>query len=273
MSVLKISKVEKEGLTIHSVTSPDEGEMVNSQIIETANKVVIIDTPLLKEYGVEFRSYVDSLGKTIDRVLTTHSHPDHWFCLSYFEDIPKYAFQETIEQIAGVKDLVVGFHTQVHGDMMPEKIILPDLPIEEGELVIDGVKLLLKKFLYVEDNCLMVVEIPDHDILMAQDLIYKETHMYIATKNPDSSYAVDNWVKVLEEYKAKAMATIVPGHGEITDSSVFQGCIDYLKFSLEAITSAANGDDYIKKVKEKYPDYRIPLMLDMTKVMSFPADQ
>ncbi len=271
MSNLKITKLKKKGITLHCATSPEEGEMVNSQILETSKSLIIIDTPLLKPYGDEFKEYVNSLNKRIDRVLTTHSHPDHWFCLGYFDNVPKYAFQETIDEITGMKDMVVGYHTQIHGELMPENIIIPDLPIEESEIEIDGVKLTLHKFLFVEDNCLLVVELSDHDMLLAQDLVYNKTHMYIATKNSDGSFAVDNWTKTLKEFEEKNIGTIIPGHGEITDSSVFSECIEYLNHSLKSITDAEDGDDYIKAVTEKYPDYRIPLMLEMTKFMCFPT--
>lgn len=270
MSDISITIVEKEGMTLHCVTSPAEGEMVNSQIIETENALIIIDTPLLKPYGDAFKEYVDSLNKKVERVITTHAHPDHWFCLGYFQDVPKYAFQETIDQITGMKDMVVGFHNSIHADMMPKNIIIPDMAMSEGMMEIDGLKMMVHKFAYVEDNTLMVIELPDQNMLLAQDLVYNMTHMYIATKNPDGSYAVDNWIKTLKMFVNKNIETIVPGHGEITDSSVFAGCMEYLSFALDSIQSAKDGDEYIKMVMDKYPDHRIPLMLEMTKVMCFP---
>ena len=35
----KVTKVEKRNITIHMVTSPEEGELVNSQIVETAKGI------------------------------------------------------------------------------------------------------------------------------------------------------------------------------------------------------------------------------------------
>ncbi|MBI4650363.1 MBL fold metallo-hydrolase, partial [Candidatus Desantisbacteria bacterium] len=58
--------------------SPLKGQLVCSHIIESENKLVIIDTLLLRPYAERLRKYADSLNKPIERVIITHFHPDHW---------------------------------------------------------------------------------------------------------------------------------------------------------------------------------------------------
>ncbi|MCX6635651.1 MAG: MBL fold metallo-hydrolase, partial [Acidobacteria bacterium] len=93
---LRVTKIEKvPGVTLHCLSSGEDGEFVNSVIIETGRALVVIDTMNLIPYSRELRSYADSLGKTIERVLITHAHPDHWFGLDSFKDVPTFAFAET----------------------------------------------------------------------------------------------------------------------------------------------------------------------------------
>ena len=107
---LKVQKIVKPHVTIHCCTSPDDGERVNAQIIETAKKLVIVDAMLMRPYAKEFRAYADSLGKPIDRVYVTHAHPDHWFGIESFQDKDVYAFAETIEEIKFFAPMAIGFH-------------------------------------------------------------------------------------------------------------------------------------------------------------------
>jgi hypothetical protein len=63
---------------IHSYLSPADGLQVNTQMIEGPNAVVIFDGQLLLRYADEVASYVQMLGKPIDRIILSHAHTDHW---------------------------------------------------------------------------------------------------------------------------------------------------------------------------------------------------
>src|SRR5260370_19433484 len=63
---------------IHSYLSPADGLRVNTQMIEGPNAVVIFDGQLLLPYADEVESYVQTLGKPVDRIILSHAHTDHW---------------------------------------------------------------------------------------------------------------------------------------------------------------------------------------------------
>ena len=63
---------------IHSYLSPADGLLVNTQMIEGRNAVVIFDGQLLLPYAAEVASYVQALGKPVDRIILSHAHTDHW---------------------------------------------------------------------------------------------------------------------------------------------------------------------------------------------------
>ena len=68
---------------IHSYLSPADGLQVNTQMIEGPNAVVIFDGQLLLPYADEVASYVQTLGKPIDRIILSHAHTDHWGGLQF----------------------------------------------------------------------------------------------------------------------------------------------------------------------------------------------
>src|SRR5216684_7242526 len=62
--------VSRFGLVkIHSYLSPADGFQVNSQMIEGPTAVVIFDGQLLLPYAAEVASYVQTLGKPVDRII------------------------------------------------------------------------------------------------------------------------------------------------------------------------------------------------------------
>ena len=265
----KVTKVEKRNITIHMVTSPEEGELVNSQIVETPKKLVVIDTPLLKAYGQEFREYADSLNKPIDRVFITHAHPDHWFCLSYFSDIESYALEETMAELDQLYELQIGYHKSIHAELLPDNIIRPANTVKEGGLTIDNVKFQIYKAINAEDNAMMIIGLPEIKTLLSQDLIYNRTYMYLATKDENGNLCIDNWIQYLQDFKTKGYETIIPGHGEPADPSIFDTTIKYLETAKGIIASSNNTEELVKQFTEKYPDYRIPLILQMTAFMFY----
>src|SRR6202051_571142 len=63
---------------IHSYLSPLDGFHVNTQMIDGPTAVVIFDGQLLLSCADEVASYVQTLGKPVDRIILSHAHTDHW---------------------------------------------------------------------------------------------------------------------------------------------------------------------------------------------------
>src|ERR1700726_3258057 len=60
---------------IHSYLSPADGFQVNTQMIEGLKAIVIFDGQLLLPYADEVASYVQTLGKPVDRIILSHALP------------------------------------------------------------------------------------------------------------------------------------------------------------------------------------------------------
>ena len=59
---------------IHSYLSPLDGFRVNTQMIEGPTAVIIFDGQLLLPYADEVASYVQTVGKPVDRIILSHAH-------------------------------------------------------------------------------------------------------------------------------------------------------------------------------------------------------
>ncbi|MBI4820166.1 MAG: MBL fold metallo-hydrolase [Deltaproteobacteria bacterium] len=264
-----VQRIETKVVTIHVVTVPEEAELTNVLVLETKNKLVMIDVPLLEPYARELAEYVASLGKPVDRLLVTHAHPDHWFTRSVFEGVRCQAFKETIDEIAVLMPLQIGYHQQLHGALMAKQITPPVETITPGPLEIDGLQLQLHNFADTEDSALMVTELPAIKMMLAQDLVCVGCHLYLGTKDAKGRLTIDNWIAAVQKLERQGFERVVPGHGPITDPLPYRGVIEYLEFAKQAIARCSTADEFKAEMNRRFPEHRVSLVLEMTAFMLY----
>lgn len=273
----KVVKIKKGDVTIHCYISPDDGEAVNAQLIETQSKLVVIDTLLLKPYAKKLREYCNQLGKMIERVIITHSHPDHWFGLEYFSDVPVYALAETQAEIQKSGDYLLGYHRSLHGEkaeaLIPAQKTVPANILTNGAVDIDGVKIEFIKITDAETRVMLAVELPMQHTLLAQDLLYNGIYLFVGDKMSNGEWCFDSWKSHLESLQTKGYKTVIPGHGDPGDFSLFADNINYLKRVKKWFEEVENGDELKVRIQKEYPDWRVPLMLDMSNYFLYAQGQ
>ena len=255
------------------IQSPEDGELTNAQLIETAEKLILVDTLQLKPHSEELRTYIESIGKSLDRVIITHLHPDHWMGAPAFAGTPVYALPEVIGAINAMADYFIGYHRSLHPDNADQVIFaeknLPTEVLAEGILTIDGVDLNLIKVLDTECQVNLILEIPAEKVLLAQDLIYNDVYAFFGDKTSGGQFSFDNWISILTKLKSRDFLHVFPGHGEPTDASVLDKQIAYLQYVKQLVYQGLQGQELIGKIITKYPDYKLPLTLHMSNYMLF----
>jgi glyoxylase-like metal-dependent hydrolase (beta-lactamase superfamily II) len=267
---LVTTKIQLKGVCIHCCTSPDDGERVNAQIVETANKLVIVDAMLMRAHAKEFRAYADALGKPIDRIFITHAHPDHWFGIEFFEDVRSCALPQTIQEIQMMGQLEIDFHRNQHGDLTNDQIRLPKEAVEEGQLEIDGVIFGLHKVEAAEDLFMLVIDLPNEKTLLAQDLIYNKVHMFVGQRSMDGTTCFAGWTAALEKFKKGGYSVVIPGHGVPTDGTVFDANISQLAV-MQEIYATSDGSNFVQRAVGAFPNYGLASMLEMSNYFLFIA--
>ena len=128
---------------IHSYLSPADGLQVNTQMIEGPNAVVIFDGQLLLPYADEVASYVQALGKPVDRIILSHAHTDHWGGLQVlterFPGARVFALDGIADQVRTRGPARLDGLRRTHGDKAATKVTVPTETITEGPQRIDGI--------------------------------------------------------------------------------------------------------------------------------------
>jgi glyoxylase-like metal-dependent hydrolase (beta-lactamase superfamily II) len=250
---------EFSNFAIHTYTSPESAGLVNSQIIETSNHLVLIDTQYLLPFATELKEFLESIKKPIERIIISHSHPDHWFGNELFKDQAIFALQEVrsiLEQAADVMIKNYQFLNE-NGPLIPTTKTLPNFTLNEGTFTVDSVEFSVIKFTDAEDSVIAGIEILKENILIAQDIVYDFTHAF-TTELVDVQ---NKWIEILENIKLKNYSLILGGHGTPSEGDIITPAIAYLHDATATIQKALNeGIDkesktqiYSQAMLEKYP--------------------
>jgi glyoxylase-like metal-dependent hydrolase (beta-lactamase superfamily II) len=228
-----------------------------THIIESENKLVLVDGQFLVPYARKFRDYADSLEKPIERLYLSHRHPDHWFGLgTAFSDIPIYALAETRDFVRDHGEASREDHLQKLGDLAPDKIVVPQHVVRPGEVIIDRIKYIFAEVLDTEIDFLLTIRLPEIGVYIPQDLIYSGTHLYL-TKD------MDHWIRVLGEMLRSDYEMFLPGHGFPADKNEVAGNIEYLAAAKQAMDKGLKNEDFKDFMLQRYPARQCPGIFDI----------
>jgi glyoxylase-like metal-dependent hydrolase (beta-lactamase superfamily II) len=256
---------------IHSYLSPTDGFHVNTQMIEGPTAVVIFDGQLLLPYAGEVASYVQALGKPVDRIILSHAHTDHWSGLQAlterFPDAPLFALDGVADQIRARGQGRLDSFRPIYGDRIATKVTIPTETITEGVQRIDGITYDFKRFVDAESDLQLAALLPEQKVLMAFDLVFSPNeHLFTGADH------FDHWMTVLEQLKAlQGYDTITIGHDTPVNRSAIDSTISYVKRAKEIHTASADAKTYSESLKAAFPDLQHAEWVDLSARLLYAA--
>lgn len=260
----KINLTQNNRLTVHTFTAPEKGWQVNSHIIELPSQLFVIDAQYLLPYARDVIAYAAQLKKPIARLYVTHYHPDHLLGAAAFA-VPIYALAEVSKKIEAVGDRVAREEHEKFGDDVPARAERPGNVVEAGIEVVEGVPINFIHHQNAETHDALMIGLPDHGILITQDLVYNRVHAMVGEK------AFDTWNDALEGKKDEDYDQILPGHGAPGGKELYVQMQRYLATARGIYADARDGDDMKAKMIQAFPDYGGVGMLDQQKRFLFPS--
>src|ERR1700722_7353993 len=249
---------------IHSYLSPTDGFHVNTQIIEGPTAVVIFDGQLLLAYAGEVASYVQALGKPVDRIILSHAHTDHWCGLQAlterFPDARVVALDGGADQIPARGQGRLDSFRPIYGDRIATKVTVPTEIIAEGVQRIDGITYDFKRFVDAESDLQLAALLPEQKVLMAFDLVFSSNeHAFTGVDH------FDHWMIILESLKAlQGYETITIGHDTPVQRSAIDSTITYVKRAKEIHAASADAKTYSESLKAAFPDRQLAGFVDLS---------
>jgi len=249
---------------IHSYLSPADGLQVNTQMIEGPNAVVIFDGQLLLPYADEVASYLQTLGKPVDRIILSHSHTDHWGGLQVlterFPDARVFALDGIADQIRARGPARLDGLRRTYGDKAATNVTVPKETITEGLQRIDGVTYDFKRVVDAESDLQLAALLPEQKVLMAFDLVFSPNQHAFTGANH-----FDHWIIVLESLKAlQGYDTITIGHDTPVDRSAIDSTMTYVKRAKEIRAASSDAKTYSENLKAAFPELRQAGFVDLS---------
>ncbi len=253
--------------SIHSYQSPNLTGCVTTHIIETPERLIVVDGQRSVIYGQEIRRYAESLKKPIDRMIVSHLHPDHWFGAYQFRDVPIYSLKQTQEEIEQLGDYFIDISKPSLGEHVPPEKVIPDTLIDDGSShTIDGLTLEYSHVTDAESDNMLTIYLPNEKVLIAQDLLYNNCHLFCGHGN------FQGWQKnLIALRKNTSFDLVLPGHGDNTGSrQSIDDALIYLEFVENVYAKVNTGDELKAAILERYPSYMAASLVDIQNLFLFP---
>ncbi|MEU2742222.1 MBL fold metallo-hydrolase [Streptomyces sp. NPDC007095] len=245
-----VTVIDKGAVRVHSYMAPDDSLNVTTQLIETPARVVAVDAQYALAYADEVVAYAKGLGKPLDRLIITHAHPDHFHGAARF-GTPVHALPAVREQIVAQGDA-----QDPTGVVIPVADITPTVDITPGTEVIDGVPFVFEAVSGGEAADELVIKLPEQGVLVAQDLVYHATHLFLGNND------IAGWQQAVDTLAAdQSYDTILAGHGLPAGPQVYPELRRYLADARALLDD--DGEAYKKAILERYPAYGGPFLIDI----------
>ncbi|MFI5706540.1 MBL fold metallo-hydrolase [Kribbella sp. NPDC051620] len=267
-----VQTLELDGLKVHIYTPPDESLLVNSTVLELADRLIVVDGQIFQKFAAEVGDLIDTLGKPIDRFILTHNHPDHYSGFQHlterFPGVQLAALPSVRKYLVKMGQQVLDVRRSLFGDEIAARLAVPDAVIVPGELVISAVRFLFQEFSDAESEYTLTITLPDHGVALVADLLGSE-HNHLFTVQPN----FDGWLAVLDKIRLDVakygIKTLIVGHGAPIGPESLPANVAYLEAAKAAFASSAKAEDFVAAVKASLPDRSPDLWVNWSSQMLY----
>ncbi|MBK3580730.1 MBL fold metallo-hydrolase [Streptomyces sp. MBT65] len=253
-----VTVLDKGAVRIHSYMSPADTFHTTTQLIETPARVIAVDAQLTPAYADEAVAYARGIGKPLDRLIVTHAHPDHYNGAARF-GVPVHALAQVREQI-----IARGDSRLPTGQVIPVADFTPTVEVSAGTEVVDGIPFVFQAVSGGEAADELLVKLPEQGVLIAQDLVYHDVHLYLGNND------IAGWQQMVDALATESgYDTILAGHGLPAGPEIYEEVRRYLADAHELLGD--DGEAYKKAIVDRYPSHVGPFIIDIANRSLFPA--
>jgi glyoxylase-like metal-dependent hydrolase (beta-lactamase superfamily II) len=254
------------GPTIKAYTASEQGFLVDSYAVVDGGEILLIDTQLIKPEVEKFIELVKGLDGKVTTIYITHPHPDHvmgaqWL-VAAFPDARLVAAPATVKILEESADQTLAFMKSKDYFGGALAAVLADRAVIPGAVAGDVIK--------VGRSELRILSYPDAEArtahplfepatgsLFTGDIAYNKVHAWLKDTPPR------RWIAALEDLKRLRPRQIYPGHGEPGGPEILDATLQYLRDFEAAVASSKSQKELASAVKEKYPEHRLPIIVDV----------
>jgi glyoxylase-like metal-dependent hydrolase (beta-lactamase superfamily II) len=252
--------VRREGLTrdLPAGDNEDLRWVANSAtLICGDHDAVLVDTFTTIEQNERLIDWVQAHGRNLTHIYLTHGHGDHVYGTGQLLDaFPGAAAVATAGTVAEARlQASDKYRDGFWGRLFPGQIPPPVIPAElAGDTIgLEGHELRVIEAGHTDTTGTTVLWCPDLRLIVAGDVVYSRTHMYLAETTPASR---QEWIASLASLKALNPRYVAAGHqqpGGGDDPASIDESIRYLTDFNDAEAQASTATELYESVLRQHP--------------------
>jgi len=259
-------------LAVSVFTSSPEGFLATSTLVAGEKDAILIDAQFTLPDAKKLVEMLKASGKNLTLVYVTHQHPDHYFGFEVIKEaFPNAKLVALPATVAGIQKTAVEKVKQwkpLYKDAITKKAIVPE-PLAGAAIELEGEKLEIVGGLQGDEAGNSYVYVPALHTVIVGDLAYDGVFPWTAETTPAERTA---WLASLDKIAALNPTVVIAGHqkpDDKLDTSSLQFTKDYLKAYDEALLASKSPAELQAKMKAKYPDAALDVILKLGSEASF----
>jgi cyclase len=231
-----------------AIALPDRGAVGNAGLVDLGGETLVFDTHFAPGAARDLRAAAEKRAGPVRTVANSHWHGDHVRGNPVFDGAAILATPRTRElmatvgeeRLAALKQAGLGEAAQdLRERGLDEELAL----LEELESELPGLEQRLPDETWEERRELgravlltwggghtesdAVLWLPEDRVVFAADLVFAGSHPWAGDGDPA------HWLEILDRIEELGPATVVPGHGPVTDAGALEPMREYLRALVE----------------------------------------
>jgi glyoxylase-like metal-dependent hydrolase (beta-lactamase superfamily II) len=269
---METAREKFNGLEVVSWDTPAAAFAANAHLIMGRKEAVLVDGLLLPSEGAKLARAIKEYGRRLKAIFVTHNHPDHYWGLEpivrEFPDARVVASKEVSFHIKYTASAKVVHWRPIFEDDMPLNPIVPE-PLDQPSIDLEGHALNVVNLPPAETIFAAALYVPSIKGIFTGDLVFNGYHFYVADVNVPAS-----WIDAVNVVKRQgAIERVYPGHGLNGKAQVLDWVIRYLEDYARASRQPTTKERMIERMKELYPELKMPELLCCTLGPSLSSDE
>ena len=255
-------------------TADPFGGNVDSVIVMGEESALLVDAQMNRANAERLADVIAATGRTLETIFITHMHPDHVLGLAVLMD--RFPDARPVAHAAvqpGIAQSAQGMLTYMSKDdprAWADRVIIPDA-LNADHLMLEGERIEILRPMHGDTALITPLHIPALDTLIASDLAYTDSHVWVAENSTPEDIA--KWRDSIAQLQSIGAGTVIPGHRKDTsmnDASVFAHTLAYLDQWENALATTASADQLRAAMSEGNDGLALGFALDRAIAAVYP---